>query len=304
MPIVGDLSMDANRYGEYAPPIQWDGTRTSLDIIDERMRNFPSWTGHLEVYTSGLVSVSFGSYDVPSVVVSATAAARLVMTTKNIFFGYEDNPRAFIAEIKIRRKRRMLYDLSWRPRASTWPERLPFLPPNLQKPDVYIYLYGRDAEPSLVNLLRDSRRWLINALDAEGPRSGFINRDSCSHNSLRLIVEGPGSAESTVRMKRRDIIVVVNAAYEHYMDHGPREFAAKIFGPHLILGKRSFSCSRIWIAAEQFQLSQSHDNMQGFVKTFGHMGMQEAFSLRRYHDSILKKTKIRIRRVLGSLLDL
>ena len=236
MPLGGDLSMDVFRYGEYAPSTQWNSIRASLDLLKNRIRDFPSWTGYLETYSSGFVSVSFWSYHHLDRTLSATDAATLITTTKNLFFAYNDHPRAFSAEITLRQRPSMFYNLQWRPKAAAWPERLPFIPHRTQKPDIYIYLYGRDAEPSMVNQVRDSLRWIINAVDAEGPRSEFINRNSYSHNSVKLILQGPGSG-SRMHVKRQDLIVVVDAIYELYVDNGPREFAAQLLGARSILGK-------------------------------------------------------------------
>ncbi|KAI4190244.1 MAG: hypothetical protein L6R41_000914 [Letrouitia leprolyta] len=243
MSLGGDLSIDVNRYWEYAPRAKWDSIRESLVLLEERIHDSPSWSDYQSTYNSGYVSVSFWKNHIasPDLKLSANDAAKVVATTRDLFFVYKDNPRQFLAEIMLRREINMFYVVRWRPTVSAWPERLPFLFDSLRNPKLNIYLYGRDIKPSLVRQVRDSLRRLSNTINAEGPPTGFINQDTYSHEQVKLIVQGPSmTLDGKLRITRRDMINVVDNAYELYTDNGPREFAAQIFGPHSILGKVFF----------------------------------------------------------------
>lgn len=241
MSLGGDLSMDLDRYGEYAPTARWESIRESLIHLEDRINISPSWSDYHSIYNSGYVSLSFWrSFSTPEFALSATDAAKVVKTTRDLFFVFKDNPRAFAAEIKLRQRSSMYYIVRWRPDLSAWPERLPFNFEGPRDPDLEIYLYGRDAEQEIVDQIYDSLRWFVNALHAEGPPTGFINEDSYSYNSVKLLIRAHRTAAGKSHITRRDMITVVDAAYELYKDNGPREFAAQLLGLHVILGKVFF----------------------------------------------------------------
>ena len=241
MSIAQDLDMEVYYYGNYAPSSLWTGIRGGLKDIRKRVQDCPDWSSRPcpalrvnEDFNSGFVTVRLTAMqrDPSKPYLSANEVAKVIQTTFDIFFIYQDHPRDFNA-ILISHSRHIKTQFVFFTRATEnpWPQNLPVVWRLGELDSLEIYLYGRDEDQSAAPTVRAALNEILNMLVSKDdpPWWERIPNDSYSSGYVNLEIE-QGSAEKHVRtMNNGDIVSMVSEILGRIenMGYSPREIAAR-----------------------------------------------------------------------------
>ena len=231
-PLGGDLFIHWLGYGYYAIQNKWNFIRVAFDDIKNQIENSPSWsTSGVVTYRSGyVVAKMYHENKGGREHVSAVEAAKVVKAIKDFTFIFGYKPREVLVSIRKARNVLMHLALQWEPGVSAeWPMDLPFDTSVGEDTKMSIYLYGRDAEPSSIDGIRETLSELSEGFNTKHDWWHEIKHYTYSNEYVKLIAEGVVTGDKKDRMTWFDLYDILRViSYSYFAkEFGPRELAVR-----------------------------------------------------------------------------
>lgn len=234
------LSMEVYRYGSYADRDSRNPFSDGLDAIRSRIQSSPGWSASRgQRYYHAPLSVQFEAlHPLREPGLSASDAAKVLETTKDLFFIYRDNPREFDAVIKLHGQPVMELILDWTLSAMDFPMDLPWERP-VHTSDkggsssvwrMQVYMYGRFLASALKGAINFSLKICqTDIISEEGSLKKNISHNWYKHGFVNVSFESVSSDTTEIPISRKEASLIIGTVQWWYFQYStPREIGIRI----------------------------------------------------------------------------